>query len=140
MRTHANDRLKGTLDLLVLKILASHGRMHGYGITLRIEQVSENVLRLERSIERSRTDEVTPVLRKIQDKGSPTGDRQNVHLQSTTNAETFCLSPGLEGVTITEIPIAERLAAAPVRFKLTLQNGGLPAWFLTYRVTPFEEN
>ena len=47
MRTHANDRLKGTLDLLVLKILASHGRMHGYGITLRIEQVSENVLRLE---------------------------------------------------------------------------------------------
>ena len=47
MRTHTNDRLKGTLDLLVLKVLASHGRMHGYGITLRIEQISENVLRLE---------------------------------------------------------------------------------------------
>ena len=47
MRTHANDRLKGTLDLLVLKILASHGRMHGYGITLRIEQISESTLHLE---------------------------------------------------------------------------------------------
>ena len=47
MRTHTNDRLKGTLDLLVLKVLASHGRMHGYGITLRIEKISENVLRLE---------------------------------------------------------------------------------------------
>jgi DNA-binding PadR family transcriptional regulator len=31
----------------VLKALVSHGRMHGYGITLRIEQISENVLRLE---------------------------------------------------------------------------------------------
>jgi PadR family transcriptional regulator, regulatory protein PadR len=47
MRTHSNDRLKGTLDLLVLKTLASQGKMHGYAITLRIEQISENVLRLE---------------------------------------------------------------------------------------------
>jgi PadR family transcriptional regulator, regulatory protein PadR len=47
MRTHYNDRLKGTLDLLVLKTLAAGGRMHGYAITLRIEQVSESVLRLE---------------------------------------------------------------------------------------------
>jgi PadR family transcriptional regulator PadR len=47
MRTHTNDRLKGTLDLPVLKTLASQGRMHGYAITLRIEEISENVLRLE---------------------------------------------------------------------------------------------
>ena len=47
MRTHNNDRLKGTLDLLVLKTLAAGGRMHGYAITLRIEQVSESVLHLE---------------------------------------------------------------------------------------------
>jgi PadR family transcriptional regulator PadR len=47
MRTHTNDRLKGTLDLLVLKTLASQGKMHGYAITLRIEQISENMLRLE---------------------------------------------------------------------------------------------
>jgi PadR family transcriptional regulator, regulatory protein PadR len=47
MRIHANDRLKGTLDLLVLKTLASDGRMHGYAITLRIADISESVLRLE---------------------------------------------------------------------------------------------
>ena len=47
MRKHTNDRLQGTLDLLVLKTLASQGRMHGYAITLRIEQISDNILRLE---------------------------------------------------------------------------------------------
>lgn len=47
MPKHPNDRLQGTLDLLVLKTLASQGQMHGYSITLRIEQISENVLRLE---------------------------------------------------------------------------------------------
>jgi len=78
MRKHTNDRLQGTLDMLVLKALASQGRMHGYAITLRklprlpipaapraevsacippraaprlaalrIEQISESVLRLE---------------------------------------------------------------------------------------------
>jgi transcriptional regulator len=47
MRSHTNDRLKGTLDLLVLKVLATEGRMHGFGITLRIEEISDNVLRLE---------------------------------------------------------------------------------------------
>jgi len=47
MRTHTNDRLKGTLDLLVLKTLSSQGPMHGYAITLRIELISESILRLE---------------------------------------------------------------------------------------------
>jgi PadR family transcriptional regulator, regulatory protein PadR len=47
MSKHPNDRLQGTLDLLVLKTLASRGPMHGYGITLHIEQVSKDFLRLE---------------------------------------------------------------------------------------------
>lgn len=47
MRKHTNDRLQGTLDLLVLKTLATRGKMHGYAITLHTEQISENVLRLE---------------------------------------------------------------------------------------------
>lgn len=33
--------------MLVLKALASQGPMHGYDITLRIEQISASVLRLE---------------------------------------------------------------------------------------------
>jgi PadR family transcriptional regulator, regulatory protein PadR len=47
MRRHANDRLQGALDLLVLKTLASQDRMHGYALALRVVQISESVLRLE---------------------------------------------------------------------------------------------
>lgn len=47
MTRHANDRLQGTLDLMVLKTLASRGAMHGYAIALRIEQLSDAALRLE---------------------------------------------------------------------------------------------
>jgi len=38
--------LQGTLDLMVLKTLEAMGPLHGYGIARRIEQVSEDVLRL----------------------------------------------------------------------------------------------
>jgi len=37
MRSQTKDRLKGTFDLLALRVLASQGRMHGSAITLRIE-------------------------------------------------------------------------------------------------------
>jgi len=40
-----NDLLQGTLDMLVLKALQLEP-MHGWGITERIEQWSEHVLRL----------------------------------------------------------------------------------------------
>jgi PadR family transcriptional regulator, regulatory protein PadR len=46
-RKHTNDRLQGTLDLLVLKMLASRGPMHGYAITQHIERLSNDTLRLE---------------------------------------------------------------------------------------------
>jgi len=47
MRKHTNDRLQGTLDLLVLKTLQSRGPMHGYAITLHVESVSKDILKLE---------------------------------------------------------------------------------------------
>ena len=40
------DVLQGTLDLMVLKTLDSLGPLHGYGIARRIEQMSEDVLKL----------------------------------------------------------------------------------------------
>jgi PadR family transcriptional regulator PadR len=40
------DVLQGTLDLLVLKTLDAMGPMHGYGISQRIQQISEDVLQL----------------------------------------------------------------------------------------------
>lgn len=41
-----SDVLQGTLDLMVLKTLDSLGAMHGYGISQRIQQVSNDVLQL----------------------------------------------------------------------------------------------
>jgi PadR family transcriptional regulator PadR len=38
--------LQGTLDLMVLKTLDVLGPLHGYGIARRIEQLSEQLLRL----------------------------------------------------------------------------------------------
>lgn len=40
------DTLQGTLDLLVLQSL-EQGPMHGWGITLHIERVSDAILRVE---------------------------------------------------------------------------------------------
>lgn len=41
------DSLQGTIVLLVLKTLASRGRLHGYGITSHIHAVSNALVRVE---------------------------------------------------------------------------------------------
>jgi PadR family transcriptional regulator PadR len=46
MSVSKSEVLQGTLDLLVLKTLDSIGPMHGFGIALRIQQVSEDLLQL----------------------------------------------------------------------------------------------
>ena len=46
MNTSRAEVLQGTLDLLVLKTLETMGPMHGFGIALRLQQVSEDVLQL----------------------------------------------------------------------------------------------
>jgi len=40
------DVLQGTLDLMVLKTLDTLGTQHGYGIAQRLQQVSNDLLRL----------------------------------------------------------------------------------------------
>ena len=47
MGKHPNDRLQGTLDLLVLKSLGARGPMHGYGITVHIQSIAGDALRVE---------------------------------------------------------------------------------------------
>jgi transcriptional regulator len=41
------DAMQGSLPLLVLKILARRGPVHGYGITSQIEAMSDDILRVE---------------------------------------------------------------------------------------------
>ena len=47
MGDNRRDQLQGTLDLLVLRILSTADAMHGFAITERIEQISNEVLRVE---------------------------------------------------------------------------------------------
>jgi PadR family transcriptional regulator, regulatory protein PadR len=44
-REHS-EVLQGTLDLMILKTLDALGPLHGYGLARRIEQLSEDLLRL----------------------------------------------------------------------------------------------
>jgi PadR family transcriptional regulator PadR len=46
MTEHRSELLQGTLDLMVLKALDAMGPLHGYGIARRLEQFSEDVLKL----------------------------------------------------------------------------------------------
>lgn len=57
-----NDQLLGSLDLLILKTLAQLGSMHGYGIVLHIQQVSDDLLRIEEG-------SLYPALHRIQELG-----------------------------------------------------------------------
>jgi PadR family transcriptional regulator PadR len=40
------DILQGTLDLMILKTLEALGPLHGYGIARRLEQISEDAIKL----------------------------------------------------------------------------------------------
>jgi PadR family transcriptional regulator, regulatory protein PadR len=57
-----NDQLLGSLDLLILKTLAQRGSMHGYGIVLHIQQVSDDLLRIEEG-------SLYPALHRIEETG-----------------------------------------------------------------------
>ena len=47
MPKHTNDRLQGTLDLLILNIVARGGAQHGYAIAQRIHLATDDSLRIE---------------------------------------------------------------------------------------------
>jgi DNA-binding PadR family transcriptional regulator len=43
---HATELLKGTLQTIILKVLADHGKMYGYEITQRVKDLSEGTISL----------------------------------------------------------------------------------------------
>ena len=55
------DLLQGTLDMLILKTLALEP-IHGYGVALRIQQISKDVLRVNQG-------SLYPALRRLERKG-----------------------------------------------------------------------
>ncbi len=46
MSAEKSELLQGTLDLLILKVVAL-GPLHGYGISQRIQQISHDVLKVQ---------------------------------------------------------------------------------------------
>jgi PadR family transcriptional regulator PadR len=47
MPRQKNDILQGTMDLLVLRTLATRGPLHGYAITQHVQESSADLLRVE---------------------------------------------------------------------------------------------
>ena len=60
-RSTRTDLLQGTLDLLILKTLAL-GPQHGWGISQRIQQISEDVLRVNQG-------SLYPALHRLEEQG-----------------------------------------------------------------------
>ncbi len=56
-----SDLLQGTLDMLVLHVL-SRGELHGWGITLRLEQLSKSALQVDEG-------SLYPALYRMEEKG-----------------------------------------------------------------------
>lgn len=73
MSAGKSDVLQGTLDLIVLKTLETLGPTHGYGVAVRIQQVSANVLHLNQGT-------LYPALLRLEQKGwikSKWGESEN---------------------------------------------------------------
>ena len=60
-KTSKSDLLQGTLDMLILKTLAL-GAQHGWGISQRIQQISEDVLQVNQG-------SLYPALHRLEEQG-----------------------------------------------------------------------
>ena len=61
MATTPTDRLQGTLDLLILRVLAS-GSLHGWAIAHRLQEISRDVLQIGQG-------SLYPALHRLEDEG-----------------------------------------------------------------------
>ncbi len=66
MATARSDLPQGTLDLLILRIVAL-GPIHGYAIAQRIQQISHDVLQVQQG-------SLYPALHRLEDRGLLTAD------------------------------------------------------------------
>lgn len=61
MKSEKSDLLQGTLDMLILKIIAL-GPRHGYSISQRIQQISKEVLQVQQG-------SLYPALHRLENRG-----------------------------------------------------------------------
>ena len=95
MAVRKGDLLQGTLDLLVLRVLGA-GPNHGYGITARLHQLSDDVLRVEEG-------SLYPALYRMEEQGlieaewRPTSNNRNAKFYSLTRRGRKQLREEAEG-------------------------------------------
>jgi PadR family transcriptional regulator PadR len=70
MGTQKSDLLQGTLDLLVLKVVAM-GPIHGYAIAQRINQISREVLQVQQG-------SLYPALHRLEKRGMLSGEWREI--------------------------------------------------------------
>lgn len=84
MTTRKSDLLQGTLDMLVLKVVA-RGPLHGYAIARQIRRISNDVLQVQQG-------SLYPALHKLEKKRWLTADWRATetgrHVRSTTAIST----------------------------------------------------
>jgi PadR family transcriptional regulator, regulatory protein PadR len=111
MPTDKSDLLQGTLDMLILKIVAL-GPVHGYGISLRIRQISKEVLQVQQG-------SLYPALHRLEKRGWLTaewGESENGR-----QAKFYKLSPKGRKQLQAEESNWERLAQAVMQIMRTAQ-------------------
>src|SRR6185436_6945937 len=105
MKQTKSDLLQGTLDLLVLRTLAA-GDMHGWGISQRLQQVSQDVLQVNQG-------SLYPALYRLEQQGwieSSWGDSEN-----NRRAKFYRLTPSGRRQLAEETASWERITAAVAR-------------------------
>jgi PadR family transcriptional regulator len=104
-----SDLLQGTLDVLVLKTL-SNGSMHGWGISQRIQQVSEDVLAVNQG-------SLYPALHRLEEKGWIQAEWGNS--ENNRRARYYSLTRAGRRQLAEETESWERFAAAVARVLAT---------------------
>src|SRR5215510_2846270 len=105
MPTSKNELLQGTLDLLVLRTLAS-ADMHGWGISQRLQQISNDVLQVNQG-------SLYPALYRLEQRGwvaSSWGDSEN-----NRRAKFYSLTKAGRKQLAEETASWERMSAAVAR-------------------------
>ena len=98
----STDLLQGTLDLLILQTLVP-GPMQGWGVALRIQQVSEDVLQIGQG-------SLYPALHRLEYKGWIRSDWGNS--ENNRKAKFYSLTRAGKKQLETELETWERLSAA----------------------------
>jgi PadR family transcriptional regulator, regulatory protein PadR len=105
MAVERSELLQGTLDVLILKTLAG-GAMHGWGISQRIQQLSQDVLAVNQG-------SLYPALHRLEEKGWISAEWGNS--ENNRRARFYSLTRAGKRQLAEETESWERFAAAVTR-------------------------